>query len=610
MLFDARSARQVAAIGDDAAEDDLPELAQRCAQRIRAQLGVRLPANGYPSFEASAMEPYARGMEHLRQGDALSARAYLEKAAAAAPSNPMVHSGLAAAWSALGLDLRAGQEARLAFDSSAALGRVEQLEIEGRYRAIANNWPRAIEIYRALFTLLPDDLEYGLLLASAETRGGMAQEALGTVNALRGRRSPLGDDPRIDLAEAQAAGALSDYARTRQAARSAAEKAGAHGARLQYAKARLLESGAMQTLAAAGFADVRAEARRICAELGDRACVAAAYRIEGNQMAASGNLAAARSLYQAALEMANQIGNANEKLNTLAGLANAAKLQGDLRAAERYCRAALPVGEEMGPQKSYPVSLDLAGVLAEEGRIAEALALIRQSLQVSRRIGDREGIGLSLGALAHTLALQGRSSDALGSYREALGILREVNEPFHLGETLLEMGNTQLEQGDLPAARKSFEETRTLSHDFPGGFAASEIERAFARLSLAEGHFADAAAHARLALGSFAAAGREGDRIEAAAVLTRALMAQGSIAEASAVMEQVPSPDVRKLPAESVLQFQIARCLVLAHTGRREEAVRAMDVISAEAARSGLPRLAREALQARQAVAKVTRPAP
>jgi tetratricopeptide (TPR) repeat protein len=195
MLFDARSARQVAAIGDDAAEDDLPELAQRCAQRIRAQLGVRLPANGYPSFEASAMEPYARGMEHLRQGDALSARAYLEKAAAAAPSNPMVHSGLAAAWSALGLDLRAGQEARLAFDSSAALGRVEQLEIEGRYRAIANNWPRAIEIYQALFTLLPDDLEYGLLLASAETRGGMAQEALGTVNALRGRRSPLGDDP-------------------------------------------------------------------------------------------------------------------------------------------------------------------------------------------------------------------------------------------------------------------------------------------------------------------------------------------------------------------------------------------------------------------------------
>jgi len=48
----------------------------------------------------------------------------------------------------------------------------------------------------------------------------------------------------------------------------------------------------------------------------------------------------------------------------------------------------------------------------------------------------------------------------------------------------------------------------------------------------AESHFADAASHARLALSGFAAAGREGDRIEAAAVLTRALIAQGSIAEA------------------------------------------------------------------------------
>jgi len=86
------------------------------------------------------------------------------------------------------------------------------------------------------------------------------------------------------------------------------------------------------------------------------------------------------------------------------------------------------------------------------------------------------------------------------------------------------------------------------------------------------------------------------------------LIAQGSIEEASAALAQVPSPDGRKLPVESVLQFQIARCFVLANTGRREEALRAMDAISAEAARSGLQKLTREALQARQAVAKVTRP--
>ena len=303
MLLDVRSGQQVAAIGEESPEDALPELARRCADRVRAQLGVRLPGSGPPSLQAGAMEQhgqgmeqYARGMERLRQGDALSARAYLEKAVAADPSHPLFHSGFAAVLSALGLDTQAGQEAKRALESSCGLGRMEQLEIEGRYRNIAHDWPRAIQVYQALFTLLPDDLEYGLLLGTVEFRGGQAQEALRTVKTLRSLPAPLGDDPRIDLTEAQAAGALSDFAHTQSAARSAAEKANARGARLLYAKARLLQSGAMQNLNMVGFQDVRAEARRICAELGDRLCVASAYRIEANQMAGTGELAVRAAL--------------------------------------------------------------------------------------------------------------------------------------------------------------------------------------------------------------------------------------------------------------------------------------------------------------------------
>ena len=76
------------AVGDEADRDKL-ELAQNCAQRIRAHLGVRLvasPAHRYPLLEPAAMESYARGMERLRQSDALSA-AIPGTAAAAAPSN-------------------------------------------------------------------------------------------------------------------------------------------------------------------------------------------------------------------------------------------------------------------------------------------------------------------------------------------------------------------------------------------------------------------------------------------------------------------------------------------------------------------------------------------
>ena len=526
MLFDLRSGQQVAAIGDESPEDTLPALAGRCAGRVRAQL----PASGLPSLQAGAMEQYARGMERLRQGDALSARPYLEKAVAADPSHPLFHSGLAAVLSALGLDAQAGQEARRALDSSADLGRVEQLEVEGRYRTIAHEWPRAIQVYQALFTLLPDDLEYGLQLGSVEARGSQAQEALRTVKTLRSLPAPLGDDPRIDLTEAQAAGALSDFAHTERAARSAAEKASARGARLLYARARLLESGAMQNMNMVGFQDVRAEARRICAELGDRLCVAASYRIEANQITAKGELALAQRLYQEALEIANQTGNSIEKLNALNGLANAAKLEGDLPAAGGYYRSALAIAADLGPQKSFEVYLGLADVLTDSGRLADAHALIQRALGAARQAGERQGAGLGEAALARVLDLEDKGPAALDQYNQAIAILREINDLYYLSETLLDLGNTQLNQADLAGARKSFEEARTLGRGFPGGISMPETNLACARLSLVEGHTVDAVTSARTALSGFTSSGREGGRYQAAALLASALLSGGGTA--------------------------------------------------------------------------------
>jgi tetratricopeptide (TPR) repeat protein/TolB-like protein len=606
VLFDVRSGRQIAAVGDESAQNQLVALTQGCARRIRAQLGVRLSTGqapmGFPPVDPVAMESYSRGMERLRQSDALGARQYLESSAAAAPSNPLVHSGLAAAFSLLGLDDRARQEAKEALDSSAALGRVEQLEIEGRYRTMAHDWPRAIQVYQALVTLLPDDLEYGLLLASAQSRGGKAQDALVTVSALRNLPPPLRDDPRIDLQEAQAAGGLADFEHTRRAAHAAAEKAAQSGARLQYARARLLESGAMQSLGSAGFADVRAEARRICAELGDRACVAAAYRIEANGFAATGAPAKARPVYAAVLEIANEMGNLLEKLNALQGLAYTERLQGDLKAAEADSRAALKVGSEMGLQKTCPVLLDLAEILAAEGHISESQAMGEEALDESRKVGDRQSIGIGEAVLAHDLALKGMFSDAISKYNEAVHILREVNDRWELGFTLLNLGDAQLEDGNLEAARKTYEEARDLNSKSPGSFAQPETAMAFARLSMVAGQTEEAVGLARTAMDKFAAAGREGDRLEAAALLSRALIARGSVAEASAVLGRIPSPEGKAFPIEAVVQFRIARCLIAANAGHRAEASRAMDAIAAQVSRLGLSPLEKETRLAREAV--------
>jgi TolB-like protein len=608
-LFDARAGKQITAFADQGAQANLSELMERCSAPITNRLRSSGDESRNPMLsqgpsqapmDPAAMESYARGMERLRQSDALGARSFLENAVSEAPSNPLAHSALAAAWSLLGQDAKAQSEAKLAFDRASDLGRLEQLEVEGRYRTMAHDWPRAIQIYQALFTLLPDDLESGLLLALAQSRGGEAQNALATVSALRKLPAPLGEDPRIDLAEATAAGSMGDFDRTRKAAGIAAQKALKKGARLQYARARLLESGAMQNLALPGFSDVRAEARRICVELADRACVAAALRIEANSMATTGDLSTAQHLYEGVLETADEIGNSLERLNALNGLAYTSNLQGDMRTAEKEYRLALQTASELGPTKVSPINLDLADVLTAQGRVADAQVLIAHSLEIARSAGDKQGIGAGLAGWAHNLALKGDFSEAHLKYRESLAVLREVNEPYTVYLALLAEGDVFILQGNTEDARRNYQEAQTVARRFSSGFSDSEIKMAFARISLAGRHFEEAETNARVALAGFTRSGRRGDEIMAAALLARALVGERKIQQASEAITQSTTPEAKDLPVWVPLELQIAKADYLAHSGKSAEAAKMMDTASSTMARLGLAGLEKEAQTAKQ----------
>ncbi len=70
---------------------------------------------------------YSEGLARLRVFDALEARDLLQRAIAADPKYSLAHSALAEAWSRLGYDKKAQQEAKQAYDLSANLSREEQV---------------------------------------------------------------------------------------------------------------------------------------------------------------------------------------------------------------------------------------------------------------------------------------------------------------------------------------------------------------------------------------------------------------------------------------------------------------------------------------------------
>lgn len=154
---------------------DLFDLAARCGADLRARLGAGgIAAAELASVRAAlparvdAARTYALALDRLRRSDAPASRDLLQAVVVAEPDFARGHAALAAAWSALGRDDRAAEEARKAFDLSAGMSREERLLTEARYREAIGDWQTAAEIHRALVACFPDVPEYRISLTNAQ----------------------------------------------------------------------------------------------------------------------------------------------------------------------------------------------------------------------------------------------------------------------------------------------------------------------------------------------------------------------------------------------------------------------------------------------------------
>ncbi|MGE5047629.1 MAG: protein kinase domain-containing protein, partial [Deltaproteobacteria bacterium] len=254
-LQDAQTGEIIAGDSETGSEAGLFALVSQAGAHLRSALGVRAlePADEAQArtslpADSAAARPYAEGLSRLRLLDALGARPLLEQATQIDPTFPLAHAALSEAFRRLGRQADEEREALLAHEHAAALGREQQLMVEARLRVARREWARAEELYRSLYDFFPATVDYGLNLAQVQVRAGRGKEALETVALVRSSAEEAARDPRLDIAEAQAAGAVSDYPRQDAAARRAAAKARALGARELEGDALMYESAAAALL--------------------------------------------------------------------------------------------------------------------------------------------------------------------------------------------------------------------------------------------------------------------------------------------------------------------------------------------------------------------------
>ena len=534
-LQDTGSGETIAEDSVTGSENDLFTMVSEAGVRLRQRLGIAaLPSTSTGAARTllprqPAIRFYTEGRARVWAFDFVGARDLLLKAVAADPDYPLSHAALSEAWDHLGYSAKAKTEAQRALSLSRDLPREQRLLIEGQYWNTVQDYPRAVAIYRSLFELFPDNLEYGLLLAAAQ-RWVAPRDSLETLAALRRLPFPTGDDPRIDLSEASS-WINQDLAKAHAAAARAVAKGTAQGSHLLVARAYgvLCQQGS-------NIGSSAAEAFAACEN--------------------------ARQSYAAA-------GDRNNEARTLSDYAGLYYLQGDLSRAEAMWRQAVPEFRQVGDVEAVAaVSNNLGDVFLMRGNLGEAEKFLEQAIPGYQAVQDKEGVALALSDLGDLRRQRGELQAALTSYRQAQATAKEIDDKNAGAYVLAGMGNVQLEQDNLEGARKSYEQSLAIREQAGQQQAAEETQTALAQVEIEEGHAARAEAEARQCERQFHQDQQADDELTASTVLMDALLAEGKKAEAQKEMEAEQALASKSQNSLLRLQFTLASARVLLASDR------------------------------------------
>jgi DNA-binding winged helix-turn-helix (wHTH) protein/tetratricopeptide (TPR) repeat protein len=549
-LASPKSGEMIAEFAETGAESDLFDLVSRAGVRLRQKLGVpdlspteagmvraALPAS------SQATQFYAEGLEKLRVFDAVDARNQLLKAIALDPKYPMAHSALGDAWSTLGYDAKAAEEAREAFQLSRNLSPEEQLSVEGRYRTSTHQWNKAVEVYQSLVALFPDDLDYGLRLAAAQTWAAKVQDSLATLDRLRSLPSPLGDDPRIDLLAAEAWYSLGDFKRMEGSLQRANQNAQTQGHLLLLARAKNQQCHAWRFLGKVQNAiGACREAQRIYSATGDRGAEADTLRLLGDVVSNS-DVAGAMGLYQKALTIQRQIGHLFGQASVLNQIAILYSVGGDHPAAERSLEQALAIFRRLDDQvRATGMLINIGYELSWQGRPQAARTMYENTRDTAVRLGNKDIQGLATYDLACIDQLRGELDRAQEEFREAGDLFQSVEDKTQLTMDLSSLGDIAMSKGDYQNAQRLYESAFHMGQSLQQKVLIAESQLNLALLSLEKGDpAAQVEKSVRQAIEDFRAGKSLDDEATATALLARVLFLQEKRSEAREMSERALS---------------------------------------------------------------------
>ncbi len=577
-------------------ENDLNPMILHAGRQIRQTLGVTISPTEEARMDASlstnpdAMRYFSEARDKLRNFDVLAATKSLQKSLDADPKFAQARSLLAEAWTTLGYDSKARDEAKKAMDLSSDLPTEDRDLIAARFYTASHDWDKAIEQYSQLWSQYRDDPRYALLLAGTQISAGKATAALTTLTELRAQNPSVGLQAQADLLENAAQTSLADYKQALAAATASAEKAASIGANLLLARARIQQCAAYLNLGQPDQAKPLCDqAKQLNATAGDRLASANSANAMANAYYHQSNFAAATPLYEEALSISQSIGDRQDEAGALLNLANIKSAQNDRVASMKLYRQSIDLARERGDLNDVAIAQEsLAADLYASGDRAGGKAMFAQALALAEKIED-------YGAQSHILhdecmiALDsGELASAHQSCQKSLALRRQANDPLGIGQVLTIYGDIQAAEGDLPGAAKSYAEALSLLDTSSAKSAAAYARISLASLQLEQNQPAEAEATARAAATELAFEKDQVGQSAAATVIARALLDQKQLAPAATEIQQAATLAQQSGDAGAKLDAQVAAARIEAQSGHAESALATLAQALKDAHAAGL----------------------
>lgn len=592
-LQDARSGETIAPVsvtGKSGQVSDLVDAVTRAGVELRERMGLEgRPPEADASLKASvptssaAAQLYAEGMDKLRRFDALGAKELLEKAVQQDPNYALAHSALAEAWSALGYDERAKEEDAKALPLSKSLSREEQGLIKGRLDEFSSHWGDAATVYLSLSTIYEGNIDYGLRGANAEIRGGKPQDALKTLADLRATSGAAGQDPRIDLSEADAAEMMGDFKRQEAAASRAAEKATAQGMRRVAADADWHRCTAQVNLGDAAAAKSACEKARDSAKaVQDPLLEARSLTGLGNALENAADVTQALEYHKQALQLVRGIGAQRDIAGALLNIAGLMYASGDLKGAHDYYEDSLGTSRQIdNKQGIVDAEGGLAADLYASGDYGAAQPIYEDMLKTAREIPDQKNAAIALNSLGLVAFQLGDLRAARKYIQGSLNAAHEAGMEADYAGWLCSRGDVDLAEDQLDAAEKTYEESRRLNQQLKEPSGLAQDDASIANLALERNELQKAEELARQAADAFHTQKNSDFEEDALNTLVRALIANNNLPEARKALDRGNA-----LPAQDQairLAFAITGARLQALEGQPTQALKSLEDLGQKA---------------------------